>query len=250
MNKWFGLSLLILSPAATCDTSAAIDFYTASNQSVDIIGEAFSLKTNQLLYREYHQFNGSQHVVTYKDSEGQEFSRKTLDYSASQQAPSFTQHNQWSGETIAVDNNDGVISLSYRNSRDNKSANEQLISKKTLIIDAGFNHYIQNNWQALVGGKATVFDFALADRQDLIALAIERSDCEQTTSNNKNVIDTVCFSIGANNRLIRWLIGSLNLVYAKDTKQLLRFTGLANINDQQGAGLKVDIHYHYPPAGR
>lgn len=250
MNKWLGLSLLMLSPVAAGDKNSAIDFYSASNQSVDIIGEAFSLKNDRLLYREYHQFNGNQHVVIYKDRDGSEFSRKTVDYSISQQAPSFTQHNQWSGETIAVDYHAGTISLNYRNSRDNTNTSEQLTSNKTLIIDAGFNRYIQNNWQALLDGKSTVFDFALADRQDLIALEIARSDCKKRLANKTSAADKVCFSIGANNRLIRWLIGSLDLVYSKDTKQLLRFTGLANINDQQGAGLKVDIHYYYPPADR
>ena len=292
MNKLFSIGLLIIAPVisapittsmAIANTALAPRFIKTDDPNFDIVGEAFSLEDQRLLYREYHQVDGNMHVVIYRDPSGKEFSRKTIDYSFSQQAPSFKQHNHWSGETIAVDNTTGAISLSYRNASKETDSTETLITNNTLIIDAGFNRYIQNNWSALTDGKAAVFDFALADRQDLIALEIERSDCQLATANGvarsrteatdsqpngakastqkpmvnipsstkaKSKANTVCFSIGADNRLIRWLIGSLDLVYAQDSRQLLRFTGLANINDQQGKGLKVDIHYYYPPSAQ
>ena len=259
MYKSIASWILIIAPNfVMASTGSSAHFFSGDDQQFDIVGEAFSLKDQRLIYREFHRVDGNHHVVIYRDPKGNEFSRKTLDFSASDQAPSFKQYNRWSDETIAADNIKGGISLSYRNNRKNIDSTETLMTNNNLIIDAGFNRYITNNWQSLTNGQAAVFDFALADRQDLIALEIEQSDCQKipatkSSLNNKpekTSHNTVCFSIGADNRLIRWLIGSLNLVYAKDTQQLLRFIGLGNINDQQGKGLKVDIHYHYPPKKR
>lgn len=243
MNKHAATCLLIIASAISVANTAP-HFLTSDQQSFDIVGEAFSLSDQRLIYREYHQVDGNQHLVIYQDPNGKEFSRKAIDYSTSLQAPSFKQRNNWSGETISVDHKMGEVTLSYQNDRNKTDNTETLATNKPLIIDAGFHHYIQNNWLSLMDGQVTVFDFALADRQDLIALKIERSNCPSTIKTSSP--SKVCFSIGANNRFIRWLIGSLNLVYAQDTRQLLRFTGLANINDQQGKGLKVDIHYYYP----
>lgn len=243
MNILPGTCCLLLAPIALNASSIDKADLFLTHSGFDIIGEAYSLKDQSLLYREYHQINNTDHLVIYRDPQDKEFSRKTLDYSPSDFAPSFKQYNQWSGELISVNNQQHTLELSYTNEeKDIKKTNTKVINASdTLIIDAGFNRYIQQNWQQIIDGEYTPFNYALADRQDIVKLAIEHADCQQPVEKSQT-----CFSLGVNNRLLRWLIGSLNLVYDKESKQLMRFTGLANINDQDGKGLKVDIQYYYP----
>jgi hypothetical protein len=258
-------SLLANTAHSGMDDKVDMDVDIDVDADFDIVGEAFSLKNRTLIYREYHRIDQDHHTVTYADPEGQVFSTKNIDYSSNDEAPAFMQFNQWSGEQVSAELTDRGLTLRYSKPEKNISKQETLANSKTLIVDAGFNHYIQNNWQALLSGQSYDFDYALADRLDLIALTIKRHACAKSpvstqtselvgkdrnnhnhNHNNHNSDNKVCFRIGAKNRLIGWLMGPLLLEYQQENQQLLRFTGLANINDSKGKGLKVDIHYYYP----
>jgi len=226
-------------------TAFAVPVTLASTPNADVIGDAYSLDENILLYREYHyRQSATQYQVIYKDLNDITFSQKQLDYTDSPVAPSFQQHNDWSHEKISVQNQQQYVRLSYKNLDKERVKTLAPPDGTTLVIDAGFHSYIQQHWQALLSGQTMTFIYAVASRQELLTFIAKARPCSFREASLNTA--TACFVIKAKNPIIHWLVDELQLVYHSDTRQLLQFSGLTNINDHKGKGVRATIRYHYP----
>lgn len=201
-------------------------------QSVDAIGEAYDLQTQEKLYSEYHDYQGEQHRVIYLDPEGDIIADKQIDYSNGLATPNFTKVIRGSDQ-VAIDWKNEKISITKNPGK------QKIIKAKTpLVIDAGFDHYVRQNWDKLIAGEKLSFYFPLPNRQTLAKLQIAKSTCTYTSSDQ-------CFELNVSNWLLKMLIAPIELGYQPQTQKLMRYRGLSNISDEQGNGFVVDIHYRY-----
>ena len=68
----------------------AISVPALAQQSQVVIGEAFDIDSQQLIYVEKHRYiEGNQHEVKYYDPNGDLFAEKRLRYGQYEQAPAF-----------------------------------------------------------------------------------------------------------------------------------------------------------------
>ena len=208
------------------------------------IGEAFSIDSKELLYRETHcqSEDRLKREVLYKNPKGKSIAYKTIDYRNGFSTPSFKQTNfETLEETeVIVDNN--IVTLSFTDSdreQTQKSFEKNRFSDLPVVIDAGFDAYIRDNWDSLISGEALQFQFPLATRAILIELQASASDCSYDAENNQ------CFKLEMSNWLYRVLASPIELGYDRKQKQLIRYRGLSNIEDENGKGLNVDIRYSY-----
>ena len=110
-----------------------------------------------------------------------------------------------------------------------------------MVIDAGFDYFIRENWQDLLASKQLKFYFLAPVRQSLVKLRMQQKPCSYGSDTH------VCFSINPANWIVRLLLDPIELGYDRHTQQLSRYRGLANISDADGNGFRVDIHYSYSP---
>ncbi|MFT5219740.1 MAG: hypothetical protein ACI9LO_001876 [Planctomycetota bacterium] len=207
-------------------------------------GEAFQLNSDSLLYRETHceALNGKSQEVIYKNSRDELIAFKTLDYSTGNLSPSFLQYNYGRDQSVEVLVKESSVSMVVKNTALSKieSSNDAKIDQRIpVVVDAGFDRYIKQNWDALVSGEQKQFQFPLASRSSLIELRVGSASCNYQSETDQ------CFKLEMANWLYRMLVDPILLGYDADQKRLMRYRGLSNIEDKNGDGLIVDIHYRY-----
>ncbi|MBM6550999.1 hypothetical protein [Marinomonas ostreistagni] len=211
-------------------------------QDTTVVGKAYRLDSDQLVYVEKHQYlEDGRHQVSYESPQGEVFARKTLDYSVSEQAPTFTQTNDLIGERIEVSNADGKLKLRYRASDNGKVFQKRFERSKRLLVDAGFDKYVKNNWQALTEGKPFEIQYLVPSETTTVSFKVSQTDCLANTPASAK-----CFSIAPQSWWVSLAVDPLTVAYDPNTRNLVRFTGRGNIANADGDYQSVDIHYQYP----
>jgi len=216
----------------------------AKEVSVRVVGAAFDLDSTAPLYTETHcvSDNALTHDVLYRDMEQELIAHKVLNYSSGPLTPSFVQHNFYSQEVIAVELRQDQLIMTVK-AAGNPEPQEFLFpvsqASMPIVIDAGFDNFVTQNWNALVGGQSKQFQFPFAARESLVDLRIKATRCSYNSKTDQ------CFILRLDNWLIGRLVSSIELGYDPVLKRLTRFRGLSNIGDAKGAGQSVDIRYRY-----
>ena len=216
----------------------------AKEVSVRVIGEAFDLDSSVPLYTETHcvSDNALTHDVLYRDMAQELIAHKALNYSTGPLTPSFVQHNFYSQEVIAVELRQDQLIMTVK-AAGNPEPQEFLFpvsqASMPIVIDAGFDNFVTQNWNALVGGQSKQFQFPFAARESLVDLRVKAARCSYSNETDQ------CFILRLDNWLIGRLVSSIELGYDPVLKRLTRFRGLSNIGDAKGAGQSVDIRYRY-----
>jgi hypothetical protein len=221
--------LLVLLLAAT----------TVQARGYVVVGDAYSMASGELLYREYHHYSddGLQHRVSYVDANGRPLAEKALTYHKGPAVPEFSQRNLLSGSKVQVQWRGEQLAMAYGEAAELEEA--LLKPRQPLVIDAGFDAFIRQQWQRLAQGDEVAFFFTMPARQTLVELALSKVRCGQDARGDR------CFLLQLDNWLFSLLVDPIALEYDTATQRLMRYRGLSNIEDEQGKGLLVDIHYHY-----
>ena len=213
-----------------------------------VVGEATGLQSGQSLYKEVHCGVANELVsdIYYQSGDGALIAHKTLDYGSGRTTPSFVQTYASNQEKAKVKLDQGSLVMSMT-ARDGEESNRQYqlsaLGETPVVIDAGFDFFIRDNWQKLVSGNVKYFQFPLVSRAQLISLRVKKSLCQYETSTDQ------CFSLEPSNWLFRMLASPIELGYDSTLMRLNRYRGLSNINDDNGDGLVVDIKYQYQETG-
>ena len=216
----------------------------ASHNPARAIGEAYDLKNDEFLYREVYCVNGKpdEIEVVYRNEADSVIAHKTLDYRSGPMTPSFVQNNLYSSEVIEVRLGDDEVSMSVVDAvtaEPKKTSAERTGGELPVVIDAGFDEYVRQNWDALLAGEKKSFLFPFAERSKLLELRIKSAGCSYPTDTDQ------CFKLELSNWFFRMLVAPIELGYDPAKRRLLRYRGLSNIGDGKGNGSVVDIRYVY-----
>lgn len=222
----------------------ALQSATADQSFDHVVGEAFGLRSADLLYRETHcgTHNKLAREVIYQHRDGSLIAHKMLDYSSGHITPSFVQHNILAKEKIKVTFDQEELSMHVTGSSNRALKSSHLVTDlatNPIVIDAGFDGFIRDNWNKLVSGEVQEFQFPLASRSRLISLRVKASACSYKTETDQ------CFNLELSNWFFRMLAAPIELGYDPGMSRLTRYRGLSNIEDERGNGQVVDIRYRY-----
>lgn len=216
-----------------------------TDEGFKFVGKAYTIESNTLLYSELHHYESPfLHKVQYKEADGTVFATKSVDYTQSFYSPEFVLKNNRTGEFIRTQKQNNIITLEYKENTDSSTDTEIIDDTPTLIIDAGFDHYITQNWKSLLGGKSLTIDYLIPSLGDYYELTLKKTECK--------VKDSHCFSISASSFFIRIFSQELKLTYAKfeqsnqpNIYRLASFQGRTNISDAEGNYQDAIIRYSY-----
>ena len=222
----------------------ALSSATANQSLTHVVGDAFELESDVLVYRETHCGVQDELAseVFYQHGDGTLIAHKTLDYRSGHMTPSFVQNNFQAREKIRVSFEQEAVSMSvtdYGSQESKKTHSVTDAASKPTVIDAGFDGFIRANWDNLVSGEMQEFQFPVASRASLVSLRLKPSVCRYETETDQ------CFTLEPSNWFFRMLTSPIELGYDASLARLVRYRGLSNINDENGRGLVVDIKYRY-----
>ncbi|GAB5453419.1 MAG: hypothetical protein Hals2KO_37470 [Halioglobus sp.] len=212
MTSSLRLCALLITAGLSATTSASVLPLFAT-------GEAYASQSGEFLYLEMHfcREDGLLCEVQYRDGEGGVLATKFLDYQRSAVAPQV------------------VLQV------------ERLQEKRELlpppdaehVVDAGFDNYVRSQWDALLAGQRVTFRFQPMgfDRPFAMRAEVRNEDCDALH---------LCLQV----RVDSWLLGlvakPLQLVYSRDSRRLLQYSGVSNLRNAEGETPEVDIRYRYP----
>lgn len=187
-----------------------------------VMGNAYDRESGQLLYVEYHFCLGDHQLCTvqYRDSYGELFALKELDYRPNPIAPALTLTDYRRDHQIRVANSGAA----------------------NLVVDAGFDNYVRRIWNDLERGKTARFPFLVAGFDKPFNMRAERADQQACGQ------DELCLEIKVDSWLLGILASPIELAYSREDRKLLRFSGVSNIKGKNGESLHVDILYAYGDA--
>lgn len=208
-----------------------------------VVGEAHAVSSDKLLYVEKHRYlPDGHHEVRYFTPDGEQFAHKELSYAVSEQAPSFTQINDLRGELIDVQDDGDYIKLRYREAEEGKVFKKRFKRTSKLLIDAGFDRYVKNNWSRLTSDASKLeIEYLVPSRTTTVGFEVSQTSCLAGTKSN-----AVCFAIAPQSWWVSLAVDPLIVAYDPSSRNLLRFTGRGNIADKDGQYQSVDIRYRYP----
>ncbi|MFT4822567.1 MAG: hypothetical protein ACJASY_002502 [Halioglobus sp.] len=212
-----GFIQLTVSVLFLCLCSSASVF--ADDLALRVVGNAYGQGEKELLYREYHYCSSDalQCKVEYRDDSDELITHKMLDYRQSLNSPE-------------------LFVKAYREEVDQSLA---LSNVEELVVDAGFDNFVRSKWEDLVTGEAVIFPFQpLGFDKPFKMRAMESDDaaCDRVQ---------LCLTVRVDSWLLGLLASPIELVYSRDERRLLRFSGVSNIRGVRGESLNVDIDYLY-----
>lgn len=244
-------------------TGSSVIAFAAQNLSeplksseISYVGEAYLLgssnSSNTLLYREEHTLSLQEgkpvkRQVNYYSAEGELIASKENWYLSSPTQPDFiltdfrTDYREEARSAETSNTNTLTLILTENQETEQTQLTE---FDYELVIDAGFDDFIRQHWDALLAGKTIPFSFASVARQTSVNFEVEAQNPEQSDATNLKLEMTLRSS------LLSWLMSPIKLEYDRNTQRLMRYRGLSNIQDKNGDGQEVDIRYHYyePPS--
>lgn len=215
------------------------------------IGEVFSEDGETLLYREYlyadHASLDHPTRVHYKTPEGELFAEKSLEYRDPAAAPmiEFEDHRLSTRlRTQMPEGNARRMQVAFQANESSRMRETELRLDESLIIDAGFDVYIRQNWEELTENRRLVADFLVPSRMNTVRVGLTETDTGDCRARHE---DIYCFEVRPAGilRVASWFVDPIRVAYERDTRRLIMFDGPGNIPDEEGENRNVLIHYTY-----
>jgi hypothetical protein len=218
---------------------------TSAGAELTFTGYARHPDSGALLYVETHAVKdagkaGEQRVVLYRIApEAAPFARKHLVFSATRSRPGFEFEDRRSGfaESFAAR---GAL-VSARAGSDAAIRSKQ-IPESRLVVDAGFDEFVRENWQALQRGEPLIAPFLVPSRLTSYNFRVRKVAGERIEGSAASVIRLSLSSA------LGWFLPDIDVAYRDSDRRLLRYRGLTNIRDASGKLLEAQIDF--PDSGR
>lgn len=216
---------------------------SATETRLSYSATAFDLEGGELLYVEKHvetleKGRLAEREVRYEDPAGQLIAEKLVRYDESPVAPSFEMTDFRVGlrEGAEVDAGSVVLFSGPTNERDRRRSVRR---PRGAVIDAGFDVFMRDNFEAVVSGERVEFNFAVPALRRFFRFQLVP---QGEVSYRGETAFLVKMRPAA--ALLRLAVDPIELVYSQDGR-LLEFRGLANVCDEKGDRYKARIVFDY-----
>ena len=220
----------------------ASSFAYADEAMRERVGYAYAAGSGSLLYSEHHQewWKGGRilrDTVTYRDADGNIIGEKHVDFRTRERAPGFLLRNIRTGHSEgAAAAAEDKLEVSFRRNQGAPLKKEALNLPENAIVDAGFDRFVENNWEALMRGETFVRPFLVPSRLQFIDFRIRRVD-------NESEPERATFEMATDSALLRLFAPAIRVIYDTRNRTLLEYDGVSNIRNGQGENLDVEIRF-------
>jgi hypothetical protein len=213
--------------------------FTQGAFGIEMIGKA-TFK-DQLLYTEKHTAVLDKEgfyknlVTNYLDSKGEVFAKIQSNFEKNKIVPDyeFEDYRQKFKEKVTLESSSQKINIEF--DKAGKVERNTLEIKKNSVLSQGFHNFILSQFKNLMDKKLEVY-FVITNRNDQYKFVVQNEKVDQ---------GKIYISIKPANFFLNALVPTTKLVYEIESKRLLTFEGLTNIDDSNGKTLTAKIDYTY-----
>ncbi|MET0357177.1 MAG: hypothetical protein ABW044_10390 [Cellvibrio sp.] len=217
-----------------------------ANDSYTVSGTAYNLKNGKVTYRELFtglDANNEVHV-NYARPGGVIFARKKLNYNTEVFQPGVEFTDERDNERVSAAFDGGRLLLTHQKKGDSQT--KTLYETSKLIIDAGVDAFIQQQWAKITSGKKVEFDVADARNLGIEKFVIKEIDSSASPLAYKGAAETwKYFRVDTANKLSSIFVDPIYYAYEPEGKYLMRYQGRSNIDNDSGDAWDVRIEYEY-----
>ncbi len=213
-----------------------------------IKGNAYEASSKQKLYTELHYRASPEATVSarveYVDQSQELIVAKTLEYSDSLATPAIEQIDYRNATKIFTRNTNAGVEVGYQRQGEPLRSSEIQRSER-LVIDAGFDAYVREHWEALQAGRTVRGEFLVPARLDTVNIGISKTDLDDC---EPSIEEALCLTVRPAGflRVLTWFVDPLILAYDEQTQRLIQYKGISNLLDDEGNTQDVLITYEYP----
>jgi hypothetical protein len=206
-------------------------------------GEAFDLKTGKRLYYDYHEefWENGKHlysIIQYKDTNGKVFAKKRIVFQKSATKADFKLEDFRDGYIEGAEVTGNQIKFVYRKNEKEDIKEAVITAPNNAVLDGGFDYFVLENWDFILAGNKKILNLCAPSQQDCFKFVVFK-----TGETKRKGQDVVSMKVELNNPILSAFVKPILLVYAKDTKKLLQYDGISNINNEDGKSHVVRITY-------
>ncbi|MCB1174275.1 MAG: hypothetical protein KDK39_11940 [Leptospiraceae bacterium] len=217
----------------------------AAQTKVQYMSRAWDLKTGKLAYIEKHtefwaakEHRRSQIRYTWPDD--RVFAVKNVNYTKGKSDPDFSLTDYRTGYQESAVKQGQSYTVSLREGKSQPVKTAKVTAASNMVVDAGFDYFIRQNFNALEQGRTLSLNFVAPARQDAFAFRIFKTGTGQV--NQRPVLK---LRLQLANQVLRLLAEDIDVWYYTDTRQLYLYQGISNINNADGKSYKVRIVFSY-----
>jgi hypothetical protein len=216
--------------------------HAQGNQTFSYRAKAFDLESGRFIYTENHReiWQNGRHVgsaVRYLDPYGKLLVSKTVNYRTGETTPTFEMVDSRDGYTEAANVNGRSVVLKSRRNSNQPMASESLQLPAQAVIDSGFDAFVRSRLDDLMQGKSVKFPFAVPVERKFFEFRLRKT----SASSGK-----VKFTLELDNMVFRLFVKPIDLTYHRESRRLLEYRGMSNINNADGKSYRARIVFEYP----
>jgi hypothetical protein len=222
---------------------AAIGVATGCAAAQSYQGYAYAAADNRLLYRETHWLyseNGVEHrLVVYSCPDGEPFVRKRVDSAPGPVTPDVELVDGRVGYREGVRTLDGRREVFAQSDARAPERHAVLASPAppNAVIDAGFDAFVRDHWDALSGAGVSPVPFLVPSELRYLDFSARRLRDQDSPDG-----DLRWFRL----QLASWYgfaLPHIDVAYDKQTHELREYRGVSNIRDGDGRNLSATIRF-------
>lgn len=213
----------------------------AADPLTTLLGNAYDLDSNELLYQEHHKFKyeGDKLIsaqVEYRRPDGELIAQKNLDFKRSASIPAFKTVHTHGGFVEGLEYRDDGLYLFHQ--KDGEEMQSKTIkARDNMAADAGFNNYVYQHFEQINNDDTVKFYFVAPNH-----LTAVKFKAQKTGTREIEGLEVVDFKVAISS-FLSLFVDPLLVSYNPETRNLIEYRGLSNIRDDDGELFKVRIRY-------
>jgi hypothetical protein len=207
------------------------------------VGSAVARSGGMVLYAEEHEefYEDGRRIrlnTIFRSQEQGVLATRSVDFSRNPFLPDFVMEDRRTGYLEGAEMTTGGIRLFVRRNKLEGTRDAIIPLEKAMVVDAGFNNFIQAHWDSLIAGNKLFMKFGVPARLDSYGFRVYRDG--ETLVNGKRAFLVKC---DIDNFILRLFLDPIMLTYDSESRRLLVYEGISNISNERGENHVVKIMY-------
>ncbi|MCX7999665.1 MAG: hypothetical protein N3A69_12065 [Leptospiraceae bacterium] len=225
------------------------DLALLADETYKYSGLAYHLRTKEFLYSDNHteSIQNGKHVssiIEYKDKNGKIFAVKKINFQKNPHLPDFTLEDFRDGYIEGASLNGNKITLKHRVNAESNLEQKVFDLPENPVIDGGFDYFLRDNWNKLLDGRKVIFHMFAPSKMNYYRFKVVLTKKAEFKGR-----EAYYFKIDLDS-LLGIFLPSVIIVYDAETKRIVHYEGISNINDESGKSYFVRIVYEHTEKGK